>query len=150
MSLLSEALHPTAIELDVSAGTEWEAIGEVAGLLRRIDGVVDADRLCDEVIDRERISSTATDLGVAFPHSRTSAVERLVVALGRSPGGVRFGPSEHLIHFIIVIGTPREMVREYLQVVAELARRFKDAALREALLRAGTAEEFMAQLGAAA
>src|ERR1700761_3976468 len=128
MSLLMEALHPTAVGLDVSAGTEREAIGAVAGLLRGVEGVVDPDRLRDEVIDRERISSTATDVGVAFPHSRTSAVEKLVVALGRCPAGVRFGPAEHLVQFIIVIGTPREMVREYLQVVAELARRFKDAA----------------------
>jgi mannitol/fructose-specific phosphotransferase system IIA component (Ntr-type) len=147
MSLLPDALQPAAIELDVAGGTEWDAIGEVTGLLRGNAAVIDPDRLRDEVIERERASSTATAAGVAFPHSRTSAVEKLVVALGRSREGIRFGQTGHLVHFIVVIGTPREMVREYLQLVAHLARRFKDAALREALLRASTAEEVVTRLG---
>jgi mannitol/fructose-specific phosphotransferase system IIA component (Ntr-type) len=150
MSLLPDALQSSAIALDVAGETEWEAIGHVAGLLRGNGAVVDPDRLRDEVIEREKVSSTATPAGVAFPHSRTSAVKELVVALGRSREGIHFSQSGHLVHFIIVIGTPREMVREYLQLVARLARLFKDAALREELLRAGTAKEIVSRLGGAA
>jgi mannitol/fructose-specific phosphotransferase system IIA component (Ntr-type) len=135
------------VHLDLAATTENEAIRAVAALLDGAGGVVDFRRFCEEVIERERVSSTAAGHGVAFPHARTDAVRQIVVAIGRSRKGIRFQNGQQ-VHFIVIIGTPTGMVREYLNIVGKLAHLFRESAVRERLMQAETPAEFLAQLPA--
>ncbi len=103
--------------------------------------MLDIERFRRELIAREELRSTAAGFGVAFPHARTDAVSEIVIAAGRSDGGVLFG--EELVHFIFVIGTPREKANEYLVAVGTLARLMRSEKTRAALGKAGTPEEFI-------
>lgn len=134
-------LKAARISLDVVATDKNEAIIEVAGILRRDPDLLDIERFRRELIAREELRSTAAGFGVAFPHARTDAVSEIVIAAGRSDGGVLFG--EELVHFIFVIGTPREKANEYLVAVGTLARLMRSEKTRAALGKAGTPEEFI-------
>lgn len=146
MRSLSEVLSVDAIDLDLRATDEASAILALAELLRDNADVLDLEKFSAEVFEREKRSTTAADEGVAFPHARSDAVKQIVVAIGRSKGGIRFTKSAHNIHFVVLIGTPREMAREYLNIVGSLARRLKDPGVREKLLSARTTTEFVAAL----
>ena len=54
------------------------------------------DQFFELVMEREGKSSTVANGGVAFPHARTDLVERILLGIGRSKGGVTFpGHADH-------------------------------------------------------
>jgi mannitol/fructose-specific phosphotransferase system IIA component (Ntr-type) len=143
-SIAAQLLQPARISLNIAAREKNEAILEVAGIIERDADVVDFACLCRELLARDEMRSTAAGYGVAFPHARTDAVREIVVAAGRSVEGVLFG--EERVHFIFVIGTPREKATEYLVAVGTLARLLRKEKNRTALAGAATPEEFIRML----
>jgi mannitol/fructose-specific phosphotransferase system IIA component (Ntr-type) len=149
-ALLSEILDPNLIALELRAVTEGDAILEIAELFRKNGQVQKYYEFADAVMEREGRSSTNTGEGVAFPHARTDLVERIVLGIGRSQAGIRFGESKEPVHLIFLIGVPQRMVNDYLVCVGGLARVVKDKARRDALMAATSAEELAEQLRAGA
>jgi mannitol/fructose-specific phosphotransferase system IIA component (Ntr-type) len=147
-ALLSEIIDPKLVVLEVREGTAAEAILEIAELLRDHGHVQDYFKFADAVMEREGKSSTNTGEGVAFPHARTDLVDHLVLGVGRSAAGIRFGQSKEPVHLIFLFGVPKQMVTDYLVCVGAVARVVRDKAKREALLAATTGEEFVEQLRA--
>jgi mannitol/fructose-specific phosphotransferase system IIA component (Ntr-type) len=143
-SIAAQLLQAGRISLEIGASEKKEAILEVAGIVKRDADVLDFDCLCNELLAREEMRSTCAGYGVAFPHARTDAVREIVVAAGRSVGGVRFG--EEMVHFIFVIGTPREKANEYLVAVGTLARLLRREKTRGVLMRVETPAEFIQAL----
>ena len=149
-ALLSEILDPKLVALEVREGTAAEAILEIAELLRDNGHVQDYFKFADAVMEREGRSSTNTGDGVAFPHARTDLVARLVLGIGRSRDGIRFGMSKEPVHLIFLFGVPKQMVTDYLVCVGAVARVVKDKSKRDALMAAATAEEFVELMRAGA
>jgi len=143
-SSAAQFLQPSRIVLDIAATDKNEAILEVAGIVRSDPDLLDFGCFCQELLARDELRSTAAGYGVAFPHARTDAVRDIVIAAGRSAEGVRFG--EEMVHFIFVIGTPREKVSDYLVAVGTLARLLRTEKIRAALTKAKTPEEFIRAL----
>ena len=146
---LSELLVPSVLQLDLTAPDEEEAIRAVTASLSGNPAVKDVGRLAAQVLEREKLSTTALGHGVAFPHARTGEVTQIVVAIGRSREGVLFRESGQRVNFLFVIGTPPDRVAQYLALVGRLARLLKEEAVRAQLLAATTAEEFLTPLRSA-
>ncbi len=101
-----------------SAGT----IRELASRLATAPGVMDPAALLRDIEFREAESPTYLGGGVAMPHARTPAVNRLVVAVGISRNGVHWGSSRELARLIFLVGVPREQVRDYLDLVRRITQ----------------------------
>lgn len=143
-------LSPARVLLDLRADDEAGAIRAVSDAFAGHPGVIDAAKLAAEVIDREKLSSTALGCGVAFPHARTTLVKEIVVAAGRSVQGVPFAGSDGPVHFIFVIGTPPDRAPQYLALVGTLARLLRSETTRQKLLAAPSPDDFVAVLRTAA
>ena len=143
---LSDLLVPSVLQLDLTAPDEEAAIRTVTTSLSNNPAVKDAGRFATQVLEREKLSTTALGHGVAFPHARTGEVSQIVIAIGRSREGVLFRESGQLVNFLFVIGTPPDRVAQYLALVGRLARLLKEEAVRARLLAATTAEEFLTPL----
>ena len=146
---LSELLVPAVLQLDLTAPYEEAAIRAVTARLADNPAVRDVNRLAAQVLEREKLSTTALGHGVAFPHARTGEVSQIVIAVGRSREGVVFRESGQRVNFLFVIGTPPDRVAQYLALVGRLARLLKEESLRAQLLAATTAEEFLTPLRSA-
>ena len=142
-ALLSEILDPKLVVLDLREQTAAEAILEIVERLRDHGLVHDFYKLADAVMEREGRASTNTGDGVAFPHTRTDLVDRLVLGIGRSKQGIPFGYSSEKVHLIFLVGVPQRMVTSYLVCVGAVARVVRDKKRREALMTATTPEEFV-------
>ena len=142
-SLLSEILEPKMVALELGAATESEAILEIADLFRKNGRIEKYYEFADAVMEREGRSSTNTGEGVAFPHARTDLVDRIILGIGRSKKGIRFGESKSLVQLIFLVGVPNRMVNDYLVCVGALARLVKDKTRRDTLMAAATAEDFV-------
>ncbi len=148
-SLLNELLDPKQVALELRAANQAEAILEIVELLHANGKVAQQYQFSDAVMEREGRSSTNTGDGVAFPHARTDLAEKMVLGIGRSQKGVRFGDSKELVYLIFLVGVPKRMVNDYLVCVGTLARLVTDKAIRAKLLKAGTTAKFIETLRSA-
>jgi mannitol/fructose-specific phosphotransferase system IIA component (Ntr-type) len=140
--LFNELFDPSQVVLDLRATNQNEAILEIAELLRANERVTQLYEFADAVMQREGRSSTNTEAGIAFPHARTDLVEEIVLGIGRSKAGVRFGHSTSLVYLIFLVGVPQRLVTDYLVCVGTIARVVKSEEQRRALMEAATPEEF--------
>jgi mannitol/fructose-specific phosphotransferase system IIA component (Ntr-type) len=75
-------------------------------------------------------------------------VRELKVAFGRSERGVDFEAlDEQPVHLIFLIAAPKSIHKEYLQIVAKIARLLKSKVMYQALLKAETPQAIMELIG---
>ena len=69
-----------------------DVLSEMAGALAKAEPRLDADRLLEVLIEREKLQSTGIGEGVAIPHGKMPGLGRLVASFARSVGrgGLRF------------------------------------------------------------
>ena len=143
-SKVAALLRPAAINLNLQARQKNDALREVALMLQQVGCVSDFDAFFKEILERERVSNTALGHDVAIPHARTEQCSEILIAVGRSPEGIDFEAKDgEPVRLIFLIGTPKQMVTEYLRVVGNLARLLRQDQLRENLLTAPDPEAFI-------
>jgi mannitol/fructose-specific phosphotransferase system IIA component (Ntr-type) len=118
----------------------------VASLLKDHPSMTHFDGFYAELLQREKLESTCLGMETAFPHARTDHVKNLVISAAVCKEGLLFENSKQRVKLIFVIGTPKRMVTEYLAAVGALARLLKEESLRNKLISAKTAEEFIFHL----
>jgi fructose-specific phosphotransferase system IIA component len=142
---LATLLRPAAINLNLQSRQKNEALREVASMLRHGGCVSNFDAFYGEILERERVSNTALGHDVAIPHARTEQCSEILIAVGRSTAGIDFETKDgQPVRLIFLIGTPKQMVTEYLRVVGNLARLLRQDQLRQNLLAAPDPAAFIA------
>jgi fructose-specific phosphotransferase system IIA component len=137
-------LRPEAINLNLQARNKTDALREVATLLQPTNCVANFDAFFQEILERERVSNTALGHEVAIPHARTEQCSEILIAVGRSAEGIGFDAKDgQPVRLIFLIGTPKQMVTEYLRVVGNLARLLRQDQLRQNLLEVSEAGAFI-------
>jgi Kef-type K+ transport system membrane component KefB/mannitol/fructose-specific phosphotransferase system IIA component (Ntr-type) len=131
---------------EMRATTRQEAIAElgaVAGEHAGID-VAEVERLAWK---RERLAATGIGNGVALPHARLKGLPSTLAIVGISEPGVSFdAPDGEPAHLIVLVLTPQEDPSAQLEISADVARRFRDPASIQRILRTTNFTEFLAQV----
>jgi fructose-specific phosphotransferase system IIA component len=143
-SKIASLLSPETIRLDLQNKEKVAALREVAELLVHNKCVGDFEAFFNEILQRERVSNTALGHDVAIPHARTDQCSDILIAVGRSREGIDFETKDGSpVRLIFLIGTPKQMVTDYLRVVGTLARLLRQDDLRQSLLEAPDAATFI-------
>ncbi|MCG3148328.1 MAG: PTS system fructose-specific EIIABC component [Verrucomicrobiae bacterium] len=137
-------LRADRINLNIQSQKKNDALREVAQQLGKTGCVTDFDAFFAEILERERVSNTALGHDVAIPHARTEQCREILIAVGRNTNGISFDAKDgQPVRLIFMIGTPKQMVTEYLRVVGNLARLLRQDTLRQALLDAPDVDTFI-------
>src|SRR6267142_2214157 len=143
-SKIASLLSPETIRLDLQNRQKVPALREVAELLAQSKCVGDFEAFFNEILQRERVSNTALGYDVAIPHARTDQCSDILIAVGRSREGIDFEAKDGKpVRLIFLIGSPKQMVTDYLRVVGTLARLLRQDDLRQRLLDAPDAAAFI-------
>ncbi|HVT72189.1 MAG TPA: PTS sugar transporter subunit IIA [Lacunisphaera sp.] len=95
------------------------------------------DQLLKGLLRRESTMTTYLGLGVAMPHVRVKMGRRYVLAVGRSHYGIRYdGALENEPVRLVLMLIADEKARDYLQVLAALARLLKEKDFVDSLVQA--------------
>jgi DNA integrity scanning protein DisA with diadenylate cyclase activity/mannitol/fructose-specific phosphotransferase system IIA component (Ntr-type) len=95
------------------------------------------DALLKGLLRRENTMTTYLGQGVALPHVRAKMGRRYVIAVGRSHYGIRYdGAIESEPVRLILLLLADEKTRDYLQVLAAIARLMKDKDFVDSLVQA--------------
>jgi mannitol/fructose-specific phosphotransferase system IIA component (Ntr-type) len=143
---LSQLLDPSRIVLHIQSAKRTTALNEIARLLENHPEVSNFQGFYNELLARERLDATCLGNEIALPHARTEHVQKIVLAVGRSDGGVHFENCNQTVKLMFVLGTPKSNPTDYLMVVSALCKILKDAANRTALMAAQTPESFVQAL----
>jgi len=140
------ALQWQSISLNLEVRTKIETIEKMLVLCSRSGGVVSINDARQALLAREKVGTSGLENGIALPHCRTEAVDRLVCAVGISREGIDFGAADGLpAKIIIMILIPPSVTTEYNHLVACLLKALDEKG-RAALLGAKTTQEALAVL----
>ncbi len=142
---ITDFLKEERVLLDLNATSKEEAIKEIANVLKNSEEVVDFDLFLKEIFDRESLSTTGIGNYIGIPHARTDAVNRFVIAFGRSSNGIEFNSVDGKpAKLIFLMGTPKEKgLNSYLEILAHLTRLLNKKELQEVLLNATSPKDII-------
>lgn len=143
MANRSPLLTPGFVNLNLTATEQNAAILETARQLATHPAMGNFSTFCDELLDREAVGATHLGSGVALPHARTAQVNQILVAAGRSAGGVKFSDVASPVRLIFVVAAPKNQIGEYLATVGIMARSLRNAASLQRLLECTAPDEFV-------
>jgi len=134
---LTDYVTPERAAPDLQGATKEDVIGELLALLQR-DGVFGdaaaAATAAQTVLDREAQLATGMEHGIAIPHGRTDAVDKLVCAVGVRREGVDFGAADgEPTRIVVLVLTPADGAGPYLQFVASVMGNLDEAGRRSCL-----------------
>ncbi len=138
---LSAYLSPEALEPRLRGETKPEIIDELLALVARTGALADPDAAREAVLAREEAMSTGMQFGVALPHAKTGAVERIVCAIGLKPEGIAFDAMDGEPSTIFVLAlSPEGVGTPHVQFMSKVSQ-ILDEHCRERLLASRTAGE---------
>lgn len=140
MSLIAKILSPSHVLLDLDVSSKKRVFEQVGILFENSDGIA-RSAVFDSLFAREKLGSTGLGQGVAIPHGRAKGLKEAAGALIRLKAPIPFdAPDGKPVQTLFVLLVPDQATDIHLQVLSELAQRFSNRQLREALLTAPTPE----------
>lgn len=131
---------------DLESVTKREVIrelSETAAVLTNLD----PDRIFTAVWEREQIMGTALGGGIAVPHARLIEITTPFVVVGRSEKGIDFNAVDgEPAQIIVLLLTPARDQGTQLQILADVAKTFRNPDTRLAAFHAHTFKDFMKAL----
>jgi mannitol/fructose-specific phosphotransferase system IIA component (Ntr-type) len=128
-------LDPKLFIKELAATTKDEVLAEVAQCLEKSDRVFKADIIVDLLRKREQLGTTAIGKGIAIPHCRSIATEKMTVVVGIASKGIDFDAPDQLpVRLLfVIIGPPQDV--NYLPFLGRLVELVRDEAVRKRLMR---------------
>jgi PTS system nitrogen regulatory IIA component len=137
-----DALKKETVIPYLHSKTKPEVIREISECVASLYSNINAERLIEVLMEREKLCSTAVDSGVAIPHGKLSGLSNIVAAFGRSLEGIDFesldGKSSHL--FILLVA-PENSSGIHLKLLSRISRLFKDTGFRSRIMEARSQDE---------
>ena len=135
--MLTEVLQEDLVVAELESKDKEDVIKEMASRFVGAGVVKDEKKFVEALREREKIGTTAIGDGIAIPHARTDAVEGLTVVLARSEQGIDFESLDGKpVHLIFMIASSPDINKEYLQILARIARLCKNDKMKNALVKA--------------
>ncbi|HUV30995.1 MAG TPA: PTS sugar transporter subunit IIA [Acidobacteriota bacterium] len=142
---LSKFCDESLVAFSLKSKAKDDVIMELVNLAATSNMIKDHDTLMNDVREREKLVTTGVGYGVAFPHAKTSSAKGIVIAFGRSEGGVDFDAMDHKpVHLLFLIAAPEDAIGAHLNVMARLSYLMKSEENREKLMRATSPGDVLA------
>jgi PTS system nitrogen regulatory IIA component len=138
---IQDFLRPEAVVAELSGTTAAEVLAELCRPVAQAHGL-DAARLVQVLLDREKLGSTGVGDGVAIPHGKLPGLPALVATFGRSRAGVEYRAADGKpARLFFALFAPENSAGAHLKALSRVSRVFRVPAFREAILAAPDAAE---------
>jgi PTS system nitrogen regulatory IIA component len=136
-----EFLRFDAVIADLTGKSGPEVLAELCRPLAATHRV-DPQKLVETLLDREKLGSTGIGEGVAIPHGKVPGLPALMASFGRSVPGIDFRAIDgRPTHLFFALFAPENSAGAHLKALARISRIFKNPGFRDAILKAGSAED---------
>lgn len=147
---LSELLTEDSISTRLKSTTKREVLAELVTLLETGHGFDSRGEILDRVLRREAMMTTGIGNGVAIPHGKARAVDRMAAACGVSQEGIDFESEDGQPAYLFVLFvSPENAASLHVRVLSNISRLLKEETVRRNLREAKNPETFLAVLRSA-
>jgi PTS system nitrogen regulatory IIA component len=138
---IAEFLREELVFPELLATDKLGVLTELCTGLSRIHVGLDAKKLTDTLLEREKLGSTGIGEGVAIPHGKLAGLPGLVGAFARKKGGVDFQSIDGKpTYLFFVLFAPENSAGVHLKALARISRLFRQPQLRKSILDAPSAQ----------
>jgi PTS system fructose-specific IIC component/PTS system nitrogen regulatory IIA component len=120
--LLSELFQPEFIKIGLEAEDKDEAFEELTDVYCQASRTNIREDILEAIRERERKMSTGIQKGIAIPHGKTSAVDRVCGVLGISKRGIDYDALDgQPVYLLFMILAPQTETEKHLRILKRLA-----------------------------
>lgn len=141
MSLM-DIVDKNCITAELKSLDKQNVIAELVDILKKQNKILDKEQTIKDIMERESKGSTGLEKGIAVPHAKTAAVNKLTLAVGISKDGVDFNAIDgEYSYLIFLLLAPPGSAGPHVEALAEIARFLTPPGVREKLKVAGSADD---------
>jgi PTS system nitrogen regulatory IIA component len=138
---ISALLSPTSIFLDVEVTSKKKLLELIANIVAGRTQLSES-AIFGNLLNRERLGSTALGRGFAVPHARVENLDDTLACFFRLKEAVNFeAPDDVPVDLVFTIVIPEQATEEHLIILSSLARVFSNDEVCEAIRVAGSKDE---------
>ena len=140
---ITDYMSEDLISLKLKSKNKDDVLMELADLIAVSPDVHNEENVIYKaLIEREKLGSTGIGKGVAIPHAKTDAADRLTIAFGISKDKIDFKSLDNeSINIFFVFASPMKDSQVYLKVLARISRLIREEEFRNELLACKTPAE---------
>ncbi|MEO0106870.1 MAG: PTS sugar transporter subunit IIA [candidate division WOR-3 bacterium] len=139
---LTSLLSKDRINLELKSTKKEDVLKD---LVHMIKSKTDAELIYTTLLNREALGSTGIGKGIAIPHCRSLAVNKLEIAVGRTIKPINFNAIDKkpVSLFFLVIAPPQDPGNQYLITLGKIVQIAKEMARRNLFNKPKTPDEFI-------
>lgn len=140
---ITDYMSEDLIALKLKSKNKDDVLMELADLIAVSPEVHNEENVIYKaLIEREKLGSTGIGKGVAIPHAKTDAADRLTIAFGISKEKIDFKSLDNEnVNIFFVFASPMKDSQVYLKVLARISRLIREEEFRNELLACKTPAE---------
>lgn len=146
---LSEILNEEIIDLDLKGTTKDEVLHELSQHLFDAGYISDIDQFVKDIYVREAMGITGAGNHIAIPHGKSSVVNKITIAVGRSNHMVEWESYDNQpvnLFFLFCVSDEEGFAQNHMRLLAELAGKIGKDSLVERLQKAKSPAEVISIL----
>jgi len=133
---ISHYLDKDCIKIPLLKEKKYEIIEELLDLIINKNDEIDKEDTIQNILDREKIETTAIGNNIAIPHTRMKNIQEVYFALGITEKNVDFDALDKKpVKLIFLILCPEKKVSTQISLLARLSRILHDKKLRNKLIK---------------
>jgi mannitol/fructose-specific phosphotransferase system IIA component (Ntr-type) len=139
---LASLLSKERINLSLNPGQKNKVIGD---LVYSVKSGADAELIVSTLLKREELGSTGIGKGIAIPHCRSLAVEKLEIAVGRTTKPIKFNAIDKkpVSLIFLIIAPPQDPGNQYLITLGKIVQIAKELTKKKLINKPQTPDEFI-------
>ena len=139
---LASLLLKERINLSIKPGKKRKVIED---LVYSIKNGEDAELIVSTLLKREELGSTGIGRGIAIPHCRSLAVDKLEIAVGRTTKPINFNAIDKkpVSLIFLIIAPPQDPGNQYLITLGKIVQIAKQLTKKNLIQKPQTPEEFI-------
>jgi nitrogen PTS system EIIA component len=125
--IISELFNPEFIKIGMEAEDKDEAFEELVDAFCQASGLNIREEMLDSIREREQKMSTGVHKGIAIPHGKTGAVEKVYGILGISRQGIDYDALDgQPVYILFMLIIPQAETESHLRILKRLAELLED------------------------
>lgn len=130
---LADLIARDALLPALKAGSKKQVLTEIANRAAEAYGL-SPRKVCEGLMEREKLGSTAMGQGVAIPHARIAELDRIVGVFARLERPVDFEAADgEGVDLVFCLLAPEEAGADHLRTLARVSRLLRDQETRAKL-----------------
>lgn len=143
---ITDLISPAAVIPNLRATSKKQALQDLAKKAAEITGLHER-AIFDVLLERERLGTTGVGNGIAIPHGKLPAMERLYGVFARLEKPIAFEAiDEQPVDLIFLLLAPESAGADHLKALARVSRLLRDKGVCEKLRGTDNADALYALL----